>query len=68
VSSFESVGHGRGGCVEGLKAKSTETVITWTPVPLSYEDLDGVLGGLLCGGGCQPEGVLFGRILEPGRK
>jgi len=64
VSTFESIGHGRDGCVEGLKAKSTEMVITLTPVPLSYEDLG------LCEGPppCRPAGVLFGRMLEPGRK
>ena len=58
IGKMKLIGHGRGDCVDGLKMKATEIATTFTPIPFPYE----MIG--LCGGGCQPEGILMGEILE----
>jgi hypothetical protein len=60
ISELKSIGHGTG-CLEGLKVKSDELATTFTPIPIAYEMIPG-----LCDFGCPPEGIIEGRILEPG--
>ena len=61
IGKMKLVGHGSGGCVDGLKMKGTEIATTYTPIPFPYEAF------LPCGNSCPAEGVITGEIKEPGR-
>jgi len=63
IGNLRLTGHGHGACVDGLQMKGTEIIITYTPLPIAYEMF------LACDAAnpCSPEGILTGKILEPGR-
>ncbi len=62
IGTLHLVGHGHGECIDGLQFSATEIVTTFTPFPVAYEMV------LPCGDIiCPPEGVLTGKILEPGQ-
>ena len=62
IGDLRLTGHGRGGCIDGLQMKGTEIITTYTPFPVAYEMF------LPCDiMTCPPEGILTGKILEPGR-
>lgn len=57
--AIRTIGHGRGGSLEGQHFKGSETIVTFTPMPLPYE----LLGACPPSGPC-PEGHLTGTIRE----
>ena len=62
LGEFKLVGKGHGGSLEGLHFKGTETIVTFTPLPVPWE-LIGVCGpdpSVPCG----PEGFITGTIKE----
>ncbi len=63
IGKMKIVGHGSGGCVDGLKMKGTEIAATYSPIPLPYEMLLGLCDSKFC----PAEGVITGEIKGPGR-
>lgn len=57
IGNLKLVGRGRGGSLKGLHFKGTETITTFTPLPIPWE----LIG--LCPP-CGPEGVIVGTIKE----
>jgi hypothetical protein len=66
IGELKLVGHGSGGIVDGLQVKATEIVRTLSPLPAPYENICLMVFGEPCPLQSVPEGILSGRILEPG--
>ena len=67
IGELRLVGHGSGGTVEGLRVKATEKVLTFSPLPAPYENVCEMVFGGPCYLEEISEGILSGRILEPGK-
>lgn len=67
VGELRLVGHGSGGIVKGLQVISTERVLTFSPLPAPYENVCQMIFGESCYLEEIAEGILTGRILEPGK-
>jgi hypothetical protein len=67
IGNLHLVGHGSGGSVEGLQVKAEETVRTFSGLPAPYENICMMIYGGPCPLQEIPEGMLSGRILEPGK-
>jgi hypothetical protein len=61
ISKVELRGQAEGACIDRLRMKGIEIIITLTPMPVPYE----VLGPLCAAAGCLPEGVITSKILGP---
>jgi len=59
TTAIRFIGFGSGSAA-GLRVAASETVVTYTPLPIPYEAL-----GFCVPGSCPPEGTIVGRIFDP---